>query len=164
MSGGGPTRIPSTMMLPPALDDCIATPPALISHDDSDAVGTLLRLERRAERPRTPASYTRADEPGNKPSRRRRPPRPCMLRAVLFGDRSWEDKKGAESHITNHESLIVGTTPLEGLLNRAPSWRLRSAMGVATSRPVTSESRGVRWHQTRRVRRFTWRAPTGYSC
>ena len=98
MSGGGPTRIPSTMMLPPALDDCIATPPALISHDDSDAVGTLLRLERRAERPRTPASYTRADEPGNKPSRRRRPPRPCMLRAVLFGDRSWEDKKGAQRH------------------------------------------------------------------
>ena len=77
MSGGGPIRIPSTMMPPPALDDCIATPPALISHDDSDAVGTLLRLERRAERPRTPASYTRADEPGNKPSRRR-PARPCI--------------------------------------------------------------------------------------
>ena len=78
MSGGGPIRIPSTMM-PPALDDCMATPPALISHDDSDDVGTLLRLERRTERPRTPASYTRADEPGNKPRSRRRPPRPCSI-------------------------------------------------------------------------------------
>ena len=72
MSGGGPSRCPSTMMPPPAAVDCISTPPSLISHDESDAVGTLLRLARRAGRPRTPASYTRANEPGNKPSRRRR--------------------------------------------------------------------------------------------
>ena len=72
MSGGGPSRCPSTMMPPPAAVDCISTPPSLISHDESDAVGTLLRLARRAGRPRTPASYTRANEPGNKPSSRKR--------------------------------------------------------------------------------------------
>ena len=36
MSGGGPIRIPSTMMPRPALNDL---------HDDSDIVGTLLRQQ-----------------------------------------------------------------------------------------------------------------------
>lgn len=141
MSGGGPIRIPSTMM-PPALDDCMATPPALISHDDSDDVGTLLRLERRTERPRTPASYTRADEPGNKPRSRRRPPRPCSIAysatatpisyLLPFG-------LGFHPHITPASASLVNLWPIS-------RWTL------LTARYLRSSSAGVTCSSRRRRR------------